>query len=362
MNTINGNFIERTIPNTKNATIAINIGGVDATMSVSDFKLNPSALQIINNAPLDATLRAVTDGMGTSSLLNLSTEQVGVLRTVNLAAGATTPRLFNVEYTINNSGAQTGTLTGLFLNATETALNGITHNLMDLQVGGVSRLLFGSTNQLIVGGAGTNASVFLKRNDGQNLLSLDASGVIGTYQGQNMTFQINSVTQMFFSSNIASQFNYPIRLSGATSSFPMIKRNGAAIDFRLADDSDYCQITANGLQTIAATSGTYITFGAAATSGFITGGAGVLRIKSSGSLDMVNIFGNFVGIAETSIIPSALFAIGSTTRGFLPPRMTTAQINAIVTPANGLQVYNTDLAQPCFYDGTGWKKVSHTAM
>jgi hypothetical protein len=56
------------------------------------------------------------------------------------AAGSASPRLFDIAYTINNSGAQTGgaTATGIFLNATETALNGMAHNLMDLQVGGSS--------------------------------------------------------------------------------------------------------------------------------------------------------------------------------------------------------------------------------
>jgi hypothetical protein len=45
MNTINGNFIEKSIPNTKNATIDINIGGVDATMTVEKFAATlPAAL------------------------------------------------------------------------------------------------------------------------------------------------------------------------------------------------------------------------------------------------------------------------------------------------------------------------------
>ena len=39
--------------------------------------------------------------------------------------------------------------------------------------------------------------------------------------------------------------------------------------------------------------------------------------------------------------PSAAFEISSTTQGFLPPRMTTAQRNAIQSPAEGLIVYNT---------------------
>lgn len=54
------------------------------------------------------------------------------------AAGSAIYRHASFNYTINNSGAQTGSTTGIYLNATETALNGMTHNLMDLQVGGVS--------------------------------------------------------------------------------------------------------------------------------------------------------------------------------------------------------------------------------
>jgi hypothetical protein len=44
------------------------------------------------NTPLDATLRPVTDGMGTLSPLQLSTDQVGISRTVALSPGATNPR------------------------------------------------------------------------------------------------------------------------------------------------------------------------------------------------------------------------------------------------------------------------------
>ena len=39
---------------------------------------------------------------------------------------------------------------------------------------------------------------------------------------------------------------------------------------------------------------------------------------------------------------SALMELASTTRGFLPPRMTEAQRDAIATPATGLVVYNTN--------------------
>ena len=51
---------------------------------------------------------------------------------------------------------------------------------------------------------------------------------------------------------------------------------------------------------------------------------------------------------------SALLDISSSTKGFLPPRMTTTQKNAIATPAAGLQVYDTTLNQMSYYNGTTW--------
>ena len=56
----------------------------------------------------------------------------------------------------------------------------------------------------------------------------------------------------------------------------------------------------------------------------------------------------------TSTLTSGNFIINSTTNGFLKPRVTTAQKNAIVTPAAGLEIYDTDLNRPCFYNGTSW--------
>lgn len=63
-------------------------------------------------------------------------------------AGSGNVHLLNAEYTINNPGAQSGTMTGIFLNATETALNSMTHNLMDLQVGGSSKFKVTNTGSV----------------------------------------------------------------------------------------------------------------------------------------------------------------------------------------------------------------------
>lgn len=53
---------------------------------------------------------------------------------------------------------------------------------------------------------------------------------------------------------------------------------------------------------------------------------------------------------------SAKVQIDSTTKGFLPPRMTTAQRSAIGSPAQGLMVYNTDKNRHEFY-GDSWSPI-----
>lgn len=50
--------------------------------------------------------------------------------------------------------------------------------------------------------------------------------------------------------------------------------------------------------------------------------------------------------------------VNSTTAGFLPPRMTTGQRDAIATPAEGLQIYNTTTKKINFYNGTAWEAVT----
>jgi len=51
---------------------------------------------------------------------------------------------------------------------------------------------------------------------------------------------------------------------------------------------------------------------------------------------------------------SAIMSAASTTQGFLPPRMTTTQRDAISSPAEGLMVYNTSTHHPNYYNGTSW--------
>ncbi len=61
-----------------------------------------------------------------------------------------------------------------------------------------------------------------------------------------------------------------------------------------------------------------------------------------------------VGIGVSTIDASAKLQVDSTTKGLLPPRMTTTAKNAISSPANGLIVYDTTTNKHCGYNGTIW--------
>ncbi len=61
-----------------------------------------------------------------------------------------------------------------------------------------------------------------------------------------------------------------------------------------------------------------------------------------------------LGLGTLNPVKSALLELLSTTKGMLPPRMTTTQMKGILTPVAGLLVYNTTLKSPAYYDGTSW--------
>lgn len=64
-------------------------------------------------------------------------------------------------------------------------------------------------------------------------------------------------------------------------------------------------------------------------------------------------FSQAVGINNANPAASSILDITSTSRGFLAPRMTSAQRNAIAAPANGLLVFDTDLGAFYYYDTQG---------
>lgn len=78
-----------------------------------------------------------------------------------------------------------------------------------------------------------------------------------------------------------------------------------------------------------------------------------LVLSTTMIFSQVEINPTTIGIGTTPD-PSAILDASSTTKGFLPPRMTSAQRDGIVSPALGLTIFNTTTNCLQWYDGTGW--------
>jgi hypothetical protein len=83
----------------------------------------------------------------------------------------------------------------------------------------------------------------------------------------------------------------------------------------------------------------------------------VSKWTSSSSLGNSQIFdnGTSVGFGTSSPSSSSIVDLTSSSKGFLPPRMTEAQRNAISSPTIGLMVYQTDGSDGVYvYKASGW--------
>lgn len=88
---------------------------------------------------------------------------------------------------------------------------------------------------------------------------------------------------------------------------------------------------------------------------------GRLMFSTSDSAGVVNErvridSGGNVGIGGTANA-NALLDVSSTTKAFMPPRMTTTQKNAIASPTAGMVVYDSTLNKLAVYTGAAWEAV-----
>lgn len=90
----------------------------------------------------------------------------------------------------------------------------------------------------------------------------------------------------------------------------------------------------------------------------VTGGAGSITLSAPQDIATTSDvqFGSLIA-GTGSIEATAILQATSTTKGFLPPKMTGAQRDAIVSPASGLVIYNTTTNQLNIYNGSSWGAV-----
>jgi hypothetical protein len=151
-----------------------------------------------------------------------------------------------------------------------------------------------------------------------------------------------------------SDSTYKLSLVSSTGNHLRLKRNsgtGSDLQFFFGGSNNTMNINTTEILQIGST-GNVATFGAG------SGSRTIIGTNTSDALTQVIIgYGIFTG----GFSSSAILDVRSTTQGFLQPRMTTTQMNAISTPAIGLSVFNTTDSSVYIRRGTGagWQQVAN---
>lgn len=89
----------------------------------------------------------------------------------------------------------------------------------------------------------------------------------------------------------------------------------------------------------------------------VDAGASYGMIDYDGTTNTMGILGVNLGVGTSSPNANAILDVTSTTKAFMPPRMTTTQRDAIASPAEGMVIHNTTTHVLNFYNGTTWGAV-----
>jgi len=172
--------------------------------------------------------------------------------------------------------------------------------------------------------AGDTSATFIFRGDnssGVERFSIASNGALFLAQTGNRNIEVNPGGYIIVS-NYTAGFNVTSKI---------VAGSGSALD---------AQMGVKGSGSTSATTSLLVQNSAS---------TAALTIKD----DLTSTFGGSVSVGAT-IVASAILQADSTTKGFLPPRMTTTQKNAIASPAAGLVVYDSTTNKLQCYNGSTW--------
>jgi len=267
------------------------------------------------SSSLDATINGVTFGKGGGSISNnVAAGQSALLSNTtgsqNVAIGFNAMTLStgaNCNVAIGNNALQS--MTGIGFNANIVAIG---HNVMNTKTG-----LIDSNNVVI----GSNAMADGGGTGGQNNVAIGTQSMRNNQTGiRNISIGFQTMRNPTTSSNnvaLGVQALHNVSTGGANIGL------GNTAGFNITTGSNNVVIGATFATSIATLSNFML----------FCDGAGTERFRVDD--------GGRMGIGATAINPSAKVQIDSTTQGFLPPRMTGAQVLLIASPAEGLMVYAT---------------------
>jgi hypothetical protein len=306
----------------------------------------------------------------------------------------------NILNQINTTGTYSGIVRGLYYNPILTSITGVNHRAIETTTGNV---IFNGGN-VGIGTSSPSAPLHIETSALTTALYINTGNDGGFTAQNNGALATNRTTQVrlangntLFGTNDRTYQLVNIGKSTTTADFYFQYWDGASYNERLrifssgnvsigtSTDAGY-KLDVNGTARFVAPNTYAITYdingnfnAAGAYSNFsLTNAAGSLRAKlnndgPNGTLTLYQnatgyIFLNGAQSGNNSYIATALsignqsaanassiLELTSTTKGFLPPRMTQAQRNAISSPAIGLEIYQTDATEGKYiYKSSGW--------
>jgi hypothetical protein len=322
---------------------------------LNNFRINGSdGERSLYNVTNDAQLGFATTGNGIITFTqNSSTERMRIATTGNVLIGTTTDAGYKLD--VNGTAR---------INSELTVFNGLTASgriatfygyqapyqwEASIEVG------MQSSNEgvALIGGSNitNNRGGFLQTKNGQRAISWNALGIISVGTAQVTSSQYSALSigggQATLGTLVPNTTGVQLAVLSKTISHIGSASTQAAISFN--------SFAASSLSaTLVPT--TYTDAYNVYIAGPPTAGTNV-TLTNTYSL-YVNSGKTYLGgnvlIGTTTDAASSILTVESTTKGFLPPRMTTTQKNAISSPATGLVVYDSTLNVLNFYNGSSW--------
>lgn len=316
-------------------------------------------------------------GTVTATSINFGTPSTGLwgnASNVNISnGGAQTAAFYNGGQVLYQGALQlpsvgTATNTSLHFGTAGTGIYG-TGTQMNFAVNGNLALQFNNNINAIFQGSVFSSSDIRATGSG-NIYFNTRAGISSPSDG-NLLLRNSGQTDFGL-----------LQFGGTTSSFPALKRSGSTIMVRTADDAlaaniDCNSVVSNSIYNRTNANNSLLTFsdnGLIASRNIADGqtiltvtrsnasATGLIQQWNNSSGIIAGLSGNGVmasisliaGNSDVSLIqPSAVLQANSSNRGFLPPRLTGVQTEAISSPAAGLMVYCNN-GNGSTVNATGW--------
>jgi hypothetical protein len=214
-----------------------------------------------------------------------------------------------------------GTTQDLSADRTFTIATGLTVGTTPITSGTVGRVLFEGTGNVL--------------QESANLFWDNTNGFLGIKR-TNPAVEIDVIGSIRASSIIFT----------STAQLNFIQTNGQNLTIKGVSNVSYITMFQSTGNLLLQNGGTFTD------AGFKLDVNGTARVSGALRAD------NTLLVNGTAINSSAIAQFDSGTRGFLPPRMTTTQKNAIASPAAGLVVYDTTLGKLCVRGASAWETIT----